>query len=81
MSGVANYPNASVEDLRAQFVGKLLEEVEPPAAIIDVAVARRNCQLMLDTAEALGVQFRSHVKTHKVRFHLRYPLNFFMMFR
>ncbi|GAD99162.1 hypothetical protein CPC735_032820 [Paecilomyces variotii No. 5] len=65
MSGVTNYPNASIEDLRAQFVGKLLEEVEPPAAVIDVAVARRNCQLMLDTADALGVHFRSHVKTHK----------------
>jgi len=68
MSGVTNYPNASIEDLRTQFVGKLLEEVEPPAAVIDVAVARRNCQLMLDAAEALGVHFRSHVKTHKVSF-------------
>ncbi|OJD10893.1 hypothetical protein AJ78_08216 [Emergomyces pasteurianus Ep9510] len=65
MSGVANYPNASREDLKAQYVGQMLRDVDGPAAIIDVAVARQNCQLMLDAADALGVHFRSHVKTHK----------------
>lgn len=66
MSGVTNYPNASREGLKAQYVGRMLRDVDGPAAIIDVAVARKNCQLMLDAAEALGVLFRSHVKTHKV---------------
>ncbi|PGG96388.1 hypothetical protein GX51_07842 [Blastomyces parvus] len=65
MAGVTNYPNASRDDLKAQYVGKLLRDVDAPAAIIDVHVARRNCQLMLDAADALGVLFRSHVKTHK----------------
>ncbi|KAK2789896.1 hypothetical protein FQN51_002636 [Onygenales sp. PD_10] len=65
MAGVANYPNAPTEDLKAQYVGKLLQEVDGPVAIIDVAAARQNCQVMLDAAEALGVRFRSHVKTHK----------------
>ncbi|KLJ11005.1 hypothetical protein EMPG_13709 [Blastomyces silverae] len=65
MSGVTNYPNASRDALKAQFVGRMLRDVDGPAAIIDVAVARRNCQLMLDAADALGVLFRAHVKTHK----------------
>ncbi|KAG5295080.1 type III pyridoxal 5-phosphate-dependent enzyme domain-containing protein, alanine racemase domain [Histoplasma ohiense] len=65
MSGVTNYPNASREGLKAQYVGRMLRDVDGPAAIIDVAVARKNCQLMLDAADALGVFFRSHVKTHK----------------
>lgn len=66
MSGVTNYPNASPADLRAQYVGRLLQDIGGPAAIIDIAVARRNCQIMLDAAEKLGLAFRSHVKTHKV---------------
>ncbi|KKZ65126.1 hypothetical protein EMCG_09032 [[Emmonsia] crescens] len=65
MSGVANYPHASREDLKAQYVGRMLRDVDGPAAIIDVAVARKNCQLMLDAADALGVHFRAHIKTHK----------------
>ncbi|KAI5283164.1 hypothetical protein KEM54_002350 [Ascosphaera aggregata] len=66
MSGVSNYPNADSEDLRRQYVGRFLHEIEGPAAVIDVAVARRNCELMLNTAASLGVDFRSHVKSHKV---------------
>ncbi|EQL35747.1 hypothetical protein RJZ56_006691 [Blastomyces dermatitidis] len=65
MSGVTNYPNASRDALKAQYAGRMLRDIDGPAAIIDVAVARRNCQLMLDAADALGVLFRSHVKTHK----------------
>jgi hypothetical protein len=34
--------------------------------VLDAAVVRRNCKLMLDTARELGVGFRAHVKTHKV---------------
>jgi hypothetical protein len=36
--------------------------------VLDAAVVRRNCKLMLDTARELGVGFRAHVKTHKVSF-------------
>lgn len=66
MSGVLNYPNASSEDLKAQYVGQMLQDIDGPAAIIDAAVVRQNCHVMLDAAESLGVLFRSHVKTHKV---------------
>ncbi|EEP78757.1 predicted protein [Uncinocarpus reesii 1704] len=65
MSGVKFYPNASPNDLQTQYVGRFLQDIDGPAAIIDVAVARQNCQIMLDAADKLGVLFRSHVKTHK----------------
>jgi D-serine deaminase-like pyridoxal phosphate-dependent protein len=66
MSGVLNYPNVLPDDIKAQYVGRLLQEIDGPAAVIDVAVARQNCQAMLDAADTLGVRFRSHVKSHKV---------------
>lgn len=76
MSGVANYPHASIEELRKQYVGRLLEEVDGgPIAVVDRAITRRNCELMLEACEALGVPFRAHVKTHKVLFlYLVFPL-------
>jgi D-serine ammonia-lyase len=43
-----------------------LTDLETPAAILDIAVVRRNCKRMLNTAKELGVQFRAHIKTHKV---------------
>jgi D-serine deaminase-like pyridoxal phosphate-dependent protein len=52
--------------LAEQFVGKHIHEIQTPAAILDVAVIKRNCTRMLETTRALGVQFRAHVKTHKV---------------
>lgn len=54
--------------LKAQYVGQKLEDIQAPAAIIDLAVVKKNCQLMLKAAESLNVQFRAHVKTHKVGF-------------
>jgi hypothetical protein len=52
--------------LKAQYIGQRIEDVQAPAAVIDVAVVKWNCTLMLNAAEALKVQFRAHVKTHKV---------------
>jgi len=54
--------------LKTQWYGKPLSTVPTPAAVIDRAKARQNCELMLSTATTLGVQFRAHVKSHKVRF-------------
>jgi D-serine deaminase-like pyridoxal phosphate-dependent protein len=56
-------PNAA---LKAQYIGQRIEDVQAPAAVIDLAVVKRNCALMLKAANALDVQFRAHVKTHKV---------------
>ncbi len=60
------YPNASEAALKSQYVGKKLVEIPTPAAVIDRAVAAKNCNQMLEAARALGVEFRPHVKTHKV---------------
>ncbi len=60
------YPSPSEAALKLQFVGQQLSVAQTPSAIIDAAVVRRNCQLMLDTAAQLKVEFRAHVKTHKV---------------
>jgi D-serine deaminase-like pyridoxal phosphate-dependent protein len=54
------------ELLKNNFVGKDIREVEAPAAVIDIAKAKRNCQTMLEVIKALGVKFRAHIKTHKV---------------
>ena len=59
------YPSPSQAVLRDMFVGKPLAEVPAPAVILDAAVLRRNCAMMLQATETLGVQFRAHVKTHK----------------
>lgn len=60
------YPVPSQGVLRETFVGKQLEDIDPPAHILDLAVVKRNCQLMLSTIEKLNLAFRAHVKTHKV---------------
>lgn len=54
--------------LREAFIGKNLQDVLTPAAVLDKAVVQRNCLQMLDACEALQVGFRPHVKTHKVYF-------------
>ena len=61
----ALYPSPSLEVLKSAFLGKSLEDVEGPAAIVDRAAVVRNCQVMLEMVEKLNVGFRAHVKTHK----------------
>jgi D-serine deaminase-like pyridoxal phosphate-dependent protein len=56
----------SQDDARETFIGKDIGSLPKPAAILDVAKARRHCKDMLDGIERLGVDFRAHVKTHKV---------------
>jgi len=60
------YPAASEAALKSQYVGRTLSEIPTPAAVIDRAVARKNCDRMLKATGRLGVAFRPHVKTHKV---------------
>ena len=60
------YPSVSAAALKLQYVGKQIKDGPAPAAIIDRAVVRRNCNLMLEAAQKLSVGFRAHVKTHKV---------------
>lgn len=60
------YPTASDSHLRDHFLGKRIEDLPTPAAILDEGVLRRNCERMLQATKTLGVGFRPHVKTHKV---------------
>lgn len=70
------YPSPSASALQLHYIGKSLSEIQPPAAILDLAVIRRNCQHMLETTKKLQVGFRAHVKTHKV-FYLPYLCTLF----
>lgn len=72
-------PQPSDTALAHHFLGRKLADVQAPAVVLDAAVVRRNCKLMLDTARELGVGFRAHVKTHKVRF--LPPLSDFLIIR
>ena len=67
MDHSALYPVPSKAQLQAHFVGKGLEDAPTPAAVLDRAIVNRNCVQMLEACEALNVQFRPHVKTHKVK--------------
>ncbi|KAL9622785.1 MAG: hypothetical protein Q9160_002904 [Pyrenula sp. 1 TL-2023] len=59
------YPLAERKALKKYYLGRTLNDVGTPAAVIDVAKAACNCRSMLDAVDRLGVNFRAHVKTHK----------------
>ena len=62
----ALFPLPSYKALCEAFIGKDLKDVPNPAAVLDLAVVKRNCLQMLKACETLQVAFRPHVKTHKV---------------
>lgn len=47
-------------------MGKTLHEVLTPSIILDLAKLEVNCERMKDTAEKNGLEWRAHIKTHKV---------------
>lgn len=60
------YPSPSQAALASSFVGKDIVELSGPAAIVDRAIVRKNCNAMLETVDRLGCSLRAHVKSHKV---------------
>jgi hypothetical protein len=62
----SNYPLPSKASLVQQFMGKTLKEIPLPAAVIDIAAVRRNCQRMSDAVKDLGFDFVPLVNVHKV---------------
>ncbi|KAF2470288.1 uncharacterized protein BDR25DRAFT_334383 [Lindgomyces ingoldianus] len=62
---LSNYPLPSQSSLQLQYVGKNLNDILTPAAVIDRAIVRRNCNAMLNATKSLGVGFRAHIKSHK----------------
>lgn len=65
------YPAPTSAYLLSQFKGWHIGDLPTPSAIIDYDVLKRNCERMLQATEALGMGFRPHVKTHKVRMYSR----------
>ncbi|KAF2175630.1 hypothetical protein K469DRAFT_610035 [Zopfia rhizophila CBS 207.26] len=61
----SNYPLPSQSSLQLQYVGKQLNDVPTPAAVLDRSIIKRNCDAMLEVCKALDVLFRVHVKSHK----------------
>lgn len=70
---ISNYPPPTHSSLQLQYVGKHVGDVVTPAAVIDRSVVKRNCNAMLDVCKALGVGFRAHVKSHKVKRRSAFP--------
>ena len=71
MSSISSIPRgalASEEELRKYYIGKSIDEVPTPAAVLDVAIVKRHCHAMLRTVKDLGIGFRAHIKTHKVSY-------------
>jgi D-serine deaminase-like pyridoxal phosphate-dependent protein len=61
------------EELRQFYIGKDIGDIPRPAVVLDIAIIKRHCQTMLQTTKQLGIGFRAHVKTHKVRLSLEAP--------
>lgn len=62
----------SKDALLREFQGKQLETLRTPAMVIDRAVFAKNCARMHDTVNELGIAFRAHLKSHKVRIRLSF---------
>ena len=43
-----------------------IEELETPSVLIDLAIMERNIAAMQRRCNALGINFRPHIKTHKI---------------
>ncbi|KAG5920955.1 hypothetical protein E4U42_006019 [Claviceps africana] len=65
MSSRHLYPSSPRQVLAELYLGQSLGDVPTPAAVINVAAVRRNCERMLQTCDRLGLGWRAHVKTHK----------------
>lgn len=63
-------PNPSVvvpsrEALLAAFKGMDVSQIQTPHLIVNRDIFVSNCRRMRDSVEALGWDFRAHLKTHK----------------
>lgn len=66
MATTSLFPTSPKEELARLYVGRSIRDVPTPAAVLDVAVAKRNCDRMLAACKSLKLSWRAHVKTHKV---------------
>jgi hypothetical protein len=73
ITSIANYPLPPQASLATQYIGQKLQDLPTPAVVLDRSIIRRNCDAMLNVCKKLGVGFRAHVKSHKVRLILGFP--------
>jgi hypothetical protein len=66
MATTSLYPLPTKEELQKRFVGKSLNDVEGPAAVLDISKLKNNCLRMLEAVDSLDFGWRAHIKTHKV---------------
>lgn len=66
MTSMGFFPTAQKDELARHFLGKSIHDVPTPAAVLDVASARVNCERMLSACHSLNLAWRAHIKTHKV---------------
>ncbi|WWD03173.1 hypothetical protein V865_001220 [Kwoniella europaea PYCC6329] len=59
------YALPSKSALRAEFVGKKIDQLRTPALVVDRSRFKRNCEEVTAEAKKRGMLFRAHVKTHK----------------
>ncbi|CZR56390.1 uncharacterized protein PAC_06278 [Phialocephala subalpina] len=59
------WPLRTKASLVEQFVGKTLDDIRLPAAVLDIAKVKHNCKRMLDAVEELGFDFLPAVSYHK----------------
>lgn len=50
------------------FIGRPIAELPTPALVLSKPVLERNTKILLEDVKKLGISFRPHVKTMKVRF-------------
>ncbi|KAG9191763.1 hypothetical protein G6011_10497 [Alternaria panax] len=62
---LSGYPMPTRASLLSQYLGKKLEDLPTPAAVLDRTIIQRNCDAMLNICAELKVGFRAHIKTHK----------------
>ena len=57
---------ASSDGAESDVIGRDIHDVAKPAVLLDKAKMQRHCQTLRAATERLGVDFRFHVKSHKV---------------
>ncbi|KAG9242515.1 putative serine dehydratase domain-containing protein [Calycina marina] len=65
MATTSFYPVDSRNILQKQFIGKSLQDIPVPAAVIDLNKVQMNCSRMLEACKSLDLGWRAHIKTHK----------------
>jgi D-serine ammonia-lyase len=51
----------------ASCLPNCIDDLPVPSALLDLDIVKQNCDEMLAMVQKLGLGFRAHIKTHKVR--------------